>query len=378
MNSRFKEVATRILNNKAALKKDFEGVHLLIVHHLLGTHFSFFEELISLFEEVTFIAIPYSVNFDVVCKLREKGSHVIQPKSIVDLENQLQNRIEIITNNNQRFVIIEVGGYSCKYLERTISENNSLIAVIEDTENGHRIYEKYYKQSFPAWKTYSVARSPLKISEDILTGDSIAYSVEKIIRDYETTLVAKKVLVIGYGKIGKGVCSALKGRKCDVYVYDIDPIRTIEAISNGFNVGEKGRLIQQADIIIGVTGYTSLGVNDFQFIKNGAFLFSGSSKQVEFDLNYIKSNYIQSETCFNNVNKISFKREHSFYLANNGEPVNFIDKGIAGSFLELVWLEILKIITIINNYSNNGFYELSDKDRQDIASFWLEMYSYDL
>ena len=75
------------------------------------------------------------------------------------------------------------------------------------------------------------------------------------------TIEGKKALVLGFGKIGRGLAYALHRRSCLVSVYDTNPIRRIQALSEGFNITEKILGLGENDLIFGATGNYSIKVS---------------------------------------------------------------------------------------------------------------------
>jgi adenosylhomocysteinase len=147
----------------------------------------------------------------------KKNIHVIplnrgQTSSALFIKERIDRLI-----GTDKFIILDIGGYFAdSFADIDKQFNGNLIGVIEDTENGHQKYVESLQLLNDEEKTkpvYSVARSPLKEPEDYLVGQSIVYSVERILRDNNSLLTNKRVFVIGYGKIGKSVASSLSSKK---------------------------------------------------------------------------------------------------------------------------------------------------------------------
>lgn len=111
------------------------------------------------------------------------------------------------------------------------------------------------------------------------------FSFEKILRDeLKDSLQGKNALVLGYGNVGRAVALSLRGMQTNVMVFDTDPCRMIEAKFEGFHIGPRAELLSSADVIFGTTGRRSLGQSDFEILRSGVYLVSGSSRQIEFDI----------------------------------------------------------------------------------------------
>ena len=83
------------------------------------------------------------------------------------------------------------------------------------------------------------------------TGQS---TIDAIIRTTNMLLAGRSVVVAGYGWCGKGVASRAKGLGANVIVTEVDPVRAIEAVMDGFRVMPMVKAAADGDIFITVTG----------------------------------------------------------------------------------------------------------------------------
>jgi adenosylhomocysteinase len=73
-------------------------------------------------------------------------------------------------------------------------------------------------------------------------------------RATDVMLGGKKVLVHGYGDVGKGCAAAMKGAGCRVYIAEIDPICALQALMEGYEVNTLDNLVGDMDIFVTTTG----------------------------------------------------------------------------------------------------------------------------
>lgn len=267
-------------------------------------------------------------------------------------------------------ILLEIGGYFSPILKKLQKKlNGNLIGAIEDTETGHRLYEKLGVER--ACPVISVARSSLKDTEDFLVGTSCLFSTEKLLRQNGLPLEGKRSLVLGFGKVGRGVAHALMRNYCPVSVYDIDPIRRINAISEGFQAQDKESAFKYAEIIYGTTGNFSISSSDFKLLRNGTLLVSCSSKDIEFDLEALQQNYKKQNIC--DGLDVYKKEDQYFYLAANGRPINFRDGAVIGPILALVQAEIIFAIKqLLEKNLQNEIYETDMACKKVLAEKWLQ------
>ena len=299
--------------------------------------------------------------------------HYSRAEIIADKENFLKQISELV--GTRQFAIIDMGGYfSHVYIELLERFNTQLIGLVEDTENGHQKYEKaivnnsIYQRKFPI---ISVARSTLKDPEDVLVGNAIVFSAEAILRSIGIILTGKKILVIGFGKIGRSISSALLSRGIRVDIYDINPIRLASSLSLGFHSASREELLQCADIIFCATGNGSIGLKDFVNLKNGLFLFSATSSDDEWQKCLIKEFKENGKKKKRLINYLTYNKKE-IYICNQGDSVNFVHGGVVGSFINLVQGEMLYAISMLEHTSPSQIYEIPDESKKFIATQWLK------
>ena len=114
------------------------------------------------------------------------------------------------------------------------------------------------------------------------TGQS---TLDGIIRATNVLLAGKVVVVAGYGYCGKGVASRARGLGSQVVVTEIDPLRALEAVMDGFRVESMDVAATEGDIFITVTGNRDVLVKDhFLKMKDGAILANSGHFDIEIDL----------------------------------------------------------------------------------------------
>lgn len=114
------------------------------------------------------------------------------------------------------------------------------------------------------------------------TGQS---TLDGVIRATDHLIAGKRVVVAGYGYCGKGVASRARGLGGHVIVTEIDPIKAIEAVMDGFQVMDMEEAAPLGDIFITVTGNIHVIRGEhFKVMKNGALVCNSGHFDVELDL----------------------------------------------------------------------------------------------
>ena len=123
----------------------------------------------------------------------------------------------------------------------------------EETTTGvHRLYERMKKGTLPM-PAINVNDSVTKAKFDNKYGCRES-AVDAVRRATDVMLAGKKVVVAGYGDVGKGTAASFRGAGAIVTVTEIDPICALQACMDGFEVKVLENLVETADIVITATG----------------------------------------------------------------------------------------------------------------------------
>jgi adenosylhomocysteinase len=241
-------------------------------------------------------------------------------------------------------VLLDVGGYFAPALSHLHTHfTGRLLGVVEDTENGHQRYAELNKLPCPV---FSVARSPLKEPEDYLVGQSVVFSTEALIRSRDDILNGRPACVIGYGKLGRSIAAMLHAKHVGVTVYDTDPVRRVQALSQGYRAAATlTEALAGSGIVVCATGNFALREDDFSRVANGAYIASVTSSDDELELSALNGLYVRTQIGPNVTRYV--RTGHYFYVLADGNAVNFLHGASVGSFILLVQAEILAALAVL-------------------------------
>jgi adenosylhomocysteinase len=162
--------------------------------------------------------------------------------------------------------------------------------VSEETTTGvGRLYQlaKEKKLLFPA---INVNDSVTKSKFDNLYGCRESL-VDGIRRGTDIMLAGKKVLICGYGDVGKGSVQSLKGSGTRIYVTEIDPICALQAAMEGYQVVVLEDVIKDIDIFVTATGnWHVIRGEHMEQMKDGAILCNIGHFDNEIEMSYLENN----------------------------------------------------------------------------------------
>jgi adenosylhomocysteinase len=114
------------------------------------------------------------------------------------------------------------------------------------------------------------------------TGQS---TLDGVIRATNLLFAGLKVVIAGYGWCGRGVAMRAKGLGADVIVTEIDPVKGIEAVMDGFRVLPMADAAKEGDVFITVTGNKNvIRAEHFEHMKSGAVVCNSGHFNVEIDI----------------------------------------------------------------------------------------------
>jgi adenosylhomocysteinase len=114
------------------------------------------------------------------------------------------------------------------------------------------------------------------------TGQS---TIDGIVRATNRLLAGSRFVVCGYGWCGRGVAMRARGMGANVIVTEVDPLRALEAVMDGFSVMPAKQAARIGDIFCTLTGDVNvIGKNHFKVMKDGAIVCNSGHFNVEIDL----------------------------------------------------------------------------------------------
>lgn len=152
------------------------------------------------------------------------------------------------------------------------------------------------------------------------TGQS---TIDGILRATNILLAGKTFVVCGYGWCGKGVAQRARGMGCRVIVTEIEPVKALEAVMDGFEVMPVKTACGLADILITVTGNTGVvDKNCIRLLKDGAIIGNSGHFNVEIDLLALNDLTKSKSRIRPSLDLYELKDGRKIYLVGEGRLAN--------------------------------------------------------
>lgn len=193
-----------------------------------------------------------------------------------------------------------------------------LIGTTEETTTGIVRLQAMFKAGVLTFPAMNVNDADTKHFFDNRYGTGQS-TLDGIIRATNILLAGKNIVVAGYGWCGKGTASRARGLGANVIVTEIDPIRAIEAVMDGFRVMTMEKAAAEGDIFITVTGNKHvIREEHFAAMKSGAIVCNSGHFDIEIDLKALASQTKEVKQVRN------FTQE---YVLNSGKSVVVLGEG---------------------------------------------------
>tara|TARA_B100000925_G_scaffold291397_1_gene279284 strand:- start:2636 stop:3952 length:1317 start_codon:yes stop_codon:yes gene_type:complete len=189
----------------------------------------------------------------------------------------------------------------------------------EETTTGvHRLYERMHSKTLPV-PAFNVNDSVTKSKFDNKYGTKES-AVDAIRRATDIMLAGKRVLVAGYGDVGKGTAASFRGAGSIVTISEIDPICALQAAMDGFEVKKINSVINESDLIITATGNKNIITGEhFLKMKDKAIVCNIGHFDNEIDMAWLNSNFGHSKT--------TIKPQVELFNLENGNEIIVLAEG---------------------------------------------------
>ena len=161
----------------------------------------------------------------------------------------------------------------------------------EETTTGvHRLYERMSNGTLPM-PAINVNDSVTKSKFDNKYGCKES-AVDAVRRATDIMLAGKRVVVCGYGDVGKGTAASFRGAGSIVTVTEIDPICALQAAMDGFEVKRLESVVNKADIVITTTGNKDIVRGEhFEAMKDKTIVCNIGHFDNEIDMAWLNNNF---------------------------------------------------------------------------------------
>lgn len=263
---------------------------------------------------------PLSTQDDVAAALVEDGINVftIHGCNPEEYENFIDEALNI-----QPDIIIDDGG---DLVHQIHTKRRELIPKIlggsEETTTGVKRLQNMERRGELAFPMIAANDAYCKFLFDNRYGTGQS-TWDGIMRTTNLVVAGKNVVIAGYGWCGKGAAMRAKGLGANVIVTEVDPIKAIEAVFDGFRVMPMIEAAKIGDIFLTLTGDKDVITEEhYPLMKNCAVLANAGHFDVEVNIPQLEKISVSRKTVRNNIEEFLQKDGRKIYLLAEGRLVN--------------------------------------------------------
>ena len=263
---------------------------------------------------------PLSTQDDVAAALVHEGLNVfaVHGATPEDYERGIRRVIEAGPN-----IIIDDGGDLVSMIHENYPELiQNVIGGCEETTTGIlrlEAMDREKKLRFPMMLVNDAACKHF-FDNRYGTGQSVWDGIN---RTTNLIVAGKDVVVAGYGWCGKGVAMRAKGLGARVIVTEVDPIKAMEAVMDGFRVMSMSEAAGIGDIFVTVTGCEDVITSEhFMKMKDGAICYNAGYFDCEVSVAQLKDIAVASKPARQNIMQYDLPDGRRIYILAEGRLVN--------------------------------------------------------
>ena len=281
------------------------------------------ETLVALGAEVTWSSCNiFSTQDHAAAAIAEAGIPVYAWKGMNEEEFDwcIQQTLFFGEDRQPLNMILDDGGdLTNMVLDRFPELVNEIRGLSEETTTGvHRLYEHMKNGTLPL-PAINVNDSVTKSKFDNKYGCKES-AVDAIRRATDVMLAGKRVVVCGYGDVGKGTAASFSGAGAIVTVTEIDPICALQAAMDGYEVKKLATVIANADIVCTATGNKDILKKEyFLNMKDKAIVCNIGHFDNEIDMAWLNKNYGHT--------KSEIKPQVDLYTLEEGKQIIVLAEG---------------------------------------------------
>jgi adenosylhomocysteinase len=312
----------RQIRDRFAQEKPLEGIRLVACCHVTTETAHLAIALKAGGADALLIASnPLSTQDDVAASL--VADHEIPVFAYKGEDNATYNRhVQIALDHRPNVIIDDGSDVVAALIQERQHQIADLIGTTEETTTGIVRLRAMFKDGVLTFPAMNVNDADTKHFFDNRYGTGQS-TLDGIIRATNILLAGKTVVVVGYGWCGKGTALRARGMGANVVVTEIDPIRAIEAIMDGFQVLPMAEAAPKGDLFITVTGNKHvLRAEHFEVMKDGAIVCNSGHFDIEIDLKSLSAAATEVKQVRNFTQQYRLQNGKSIVVLGEGRLIN--------------------------------------------------------
>ncbi|MGB6299690.1 MAG: adenosylhomocysteinase [Rivularia sp. (in: cyanobacteria)] len=364
------------IRDRFAKEKPFEGIRLVACSHITTETAHLAIALKAGGADALLIASnPLSTQDDVAASL--VADHEIPVFAIKGEDDETYKRhVEIALDHRPNIIIDDGSDVVATLVKDRKNQLSDIIGTTEETTTGIVRLRAMLNDGVLSFPSMNVNDADTKHFFDNRYGTGQS-TLDGIIRATNVLLAGKCIVVAGYGWCGKGAALRARGMGGNVIVTEIDPIRAIEAVMDGFRVLPMAEAASHGDLFITVTGNKHvIRPEHFDAMKDGAMVCNSGHFDIEIDLKSLGAKASEVKEVRNFTQEYKLPSGKSIVVLGEGRLINLsAAEGHPSAVMDMSFAnQALACEYLVKNKGKlePGLYSIPEDVDKDIARLKLE------
>ena len=317
---------------------------------------------------------PLSTQDDVAAALVEDGVHVYawRGMSPEDYEWALGQ----VAKAKPKIVIDDGGDLHVYLHEKSVEIAREVIGGTEETTTGVIREKALEREGRLLYPIIAVNNALTKFMFDNRYGTGQS-TIDGLLRATNILLAGKVAVVAGYGWVGRGIAMRLKGMGARVIVVEVNPIRALEAVMDGFEVTNMSKAAEVGDVFITATGNKAVIRREhMEKMKDGAILANAGHFNVEIDVKALEEISVGKRRIRPYLDEYRLPDGRRLYLVGEGRLVNLVAaEGHPSEVMDMSFAnQALAVLYLLENRDRleAKVYDVPKSQDEEVARLKLE------
>lgn len=312
-----------MIGNEFEKRKPLHNIRIAAVLHVTKETAALIRALMRGGAEVWLAASnPMSTQDDVAAALALEGVHVFAWRD--ETQEEYFWAINKIIECEPHVVIDDGGDLHVHLNTQKIDIATKIYGGTEETTTGVLRLKAMERDGILRYPVIAVNNALTKYLFDNRYGTGQS-AVDGILRATNMLLAGKTVVVAGYGWVGRGIAWRIRGMGARVIVTEVNPIRALEAVMDGFDVMKMDRAAEIGDVFITATGNIDVITKDhFLKMKDGSILANAGHFDVEVSVKDLESIAVSRRELRECITEYTLPNGRRLYLLGRGRLVNLV------------------------------------------------------
>ncbi len=338
-----------LIMKRFAEERPLDGIRLVACSHVTTETANLARALKAGGADAVLIASnPLSTQDDVAAALVVEYGIPVFARKGEDVETYLRH-VNIALDHQPQIIIDDGCDVVATLVKERKDQVSNIIGTTEETTTGLQRLRAMIKSGVVNFPVIGVNDAQTKHFFDNRYGTGQS-TLDGVVRATNILLAGKVIVVVGYGWCGKGVAMRARGMGANVVVTEIDPIKAVEAVMDGFRVMPIMEAASIGDIFITVTGNRHvIDTAHFAKMKDGAMVCNSGHFDLELNLVGLGEiakdrrplrNFVEEYTLKSNGHRVIVLGEGRLInlAAAEGHPASVMDMSFANQALSVEYL----------------------------------------